>query len=147
MKLSTKGRYAARLMLDLATQYGEGFVHLKDVAGRQEISRKYLGQLIPPLKKAALITSNRGAHGGYRLARAPSDIRLGEVVRAVEGDLAIVECVAAPDICPRVSSCVTRDIWILMGDRITELLDSITLEDLVDQHRQRQELQALMWHI
>jgi Rrf2 family cysteine metabolism transcriptional repressor len=147
MKISTRGRYAARLMLDLAVHYGEGFVHLKDVARRQEISRKYLGHLIPPLKKAGLITSNRGAHGGYRLARAPRDISLGEVVRAVEGDLAIVECVATPEICHRVGSCVTRDIWELMGDSVRDLLDSITLEGMVDEQRRKQELQGLMWHI
>ena len=147
MKLSTKGRYAARLMLDLAVNYGGGFVHLKDVARRQGISRKYLGHLIPPLKKAGLVSSNRGAHGGYRLAKAPGDISLGEIISAVEGDLALVECVAAPEVCDRVGSCVTRDIWEMTGERIMELLDSVTLQDMVDQHRRKQELRAHMWYI
>lgn len=147
MKLSTRGRYAARLMLDLAVNYGDGFVHLKDVARRQEISRKYMGHLIPPLKNAGLITANRGAHGGYRLARVPNEIRLEEVVRAVEGEVAVVECVATPEICHRFDSCVTREIWALLGQRIVELLESFTLQDMVNQHTQKQETQGFMWHI
>jgi len=147
MKISTRGRYAARLMLDLAIHQGDSFVHLKDVGVRQQISRKYLSQLITPLKKAGLIASSRGAHGGYRLARAPGDIRLGDVVWAVEGDLSVVECVTAPDVCQRVDECVTRDIWELLRDRIVETLDAITLEDMVGRHRQKQGLQAPMWHI
>jgi Rrf2 family protein len=147
MKLSTRGRYAARLMLDLALHRDDGFVHLKDLAARQEISQKYLGQLVPPLKKAGLISANRGAHGGYRLAKPPGDIRLGEIVWAVEGDLSVVECVTSPEVCDRIAFCVTRDIWGLLRQRIVETLDSITLEDMVDRHWKKQDGLAPMWHI
>ena len=102
MKLSTKGRYGARLMLELALEYGKGPVLLKEVAERQEISEKYLGHLISPLKAAGLINSTRGAHGGYTLAKASKDITLAEVVQAVEGNLSVVECVSSPGVCSRV---------------------------------------------
>jgi Rrf2 family protein len=147
MKLSTKGRYGARLMLDLALHYGEGPVLLKGVAERQEISEKYLGHLIPPLKTAGLINSSRGAHGGYLLAKSPGEITLGEVIRAVEGSLALVECVAAPNVCHRVGFCVTRDIWGEIGERMMEVLDSTNLQDMVDRQKQKQELQPLMYSI
>jgi Rrf2 family protein len=147
MKLSTRGRYAARLMLDLALRYDEGFVLLKDVAARQDISRKYLGHLIAPLRVGGFVTASRGAHGGYRLARSPSEIRLGDVIRAVEGDLALVECVASPDICENAESCVTRDIWAAMSSNVTGLLDSITLQDMVERHKQKQAHEPLMWNI
>ena len=149
MKLSTKGRYGARLMLDLALHYanGNGSMLLKDVAQRQEISEKYLGHLMPSLKAAGLINSSRGAHGGYSLARAPKDITLGEVIRAVEGNLALVECVATPRICHRVDSCVTRDIWSLMSEKMSEVLDSTTLQDMINQQRQKQKSHSLMYAI
>jgi Rrf2 family protein len=147
MKLSTKGRYAARLMLDLALRYGQGPVLLKDVAQRQEISEKYLGHLIPPLKAAGLINSSRGAHGGYVLAKAPEAITLAEVVLAVEGDLALVECVSTPAVCHRVDSCVTRDIWGRVSEKMMGVLQSTTLLDMVKQQRKRQRLQPLMYSI
>ena len=147
MKLSTKGRYGARLMLDLALHYGQGAVLLKDVAQRQEISEKYLGHLIPPLKAAGLINSSRGAHGGYILAKPPQKITLDEVLRAVEGSLALVECVNAPKVCHRVSFCVTRDIWEEMGEKMIEVLESNTLQDMVDRQRQKQKSQALVYSI
>ena len=147
MKLSTKGRYGARLMLDIAHHYGDGPVILKDVAKRQEISEKYLGHLIPPLKAAGLISSSRGAHGGYILAKKPQDTTLGDVIRAVEGNLDLVECVTVPRICHRVSFCVTRDIWEKMGEKMIEVLESITLHDIVNQQRQKQEKQPLMYNI
>ena len=147
MKLSTKGRYGARLMLDLALHYGEGPVLLKDVAERQEISEKYLGHLIPPLKAAGLISSSRGAHGGYILAKPPEDITLGEVVRAVEGTLVLVECITAPRICHRVDFCVTRDIWKEMGEKMEEVLESTTLQETVNRQRQKQKPQPLMYSI
>jgi Rrf2 family protein len=147
MKLSTKGRYASRLMLDLALHDGEGFVLLKDVAARQEISRKYLGHLIAPLKTAGLIHASRGAHGGYRLAKPPGEILLADVVLAVEGKIAVVECVGEPRICHRYESCVTRDIWVRLGEKVMEVLNSVTLQDMIYQHREKQQLQAFMWHI
>ena len=120
MKLSTKGRYGARLMQDLAVHYGNGNgpVLLKDIAERQGISEKYLGHLIAPLKAAGLINSTRGAHGGYMLAKGPSGITLKEVIQALEGSLSLAECIDAPCVCHRVKSCVTRDILEEMGEDV-----------------------------
>ena len=139
MRLSTKGRYGARLMLDLALNYGEGPVLLKDIAKRQEISEGYLEHLLPPLKGAGLVNSGRGAHGGYTLARAPSEVTLREVVQALEGSLSPVECVDTPSVCQRVRSCVTRDIWKQLGTKISDTLGSVTLKDMVEMQRDKEE--------
>jgi Rrf2 family protein len=147
MKLSAKGRYGARLMLELALCYGQGPVLLKDIAERQEISEKYLGHLIPPLKAAGLIFSSRGVHGGYTLAKPPGEITLAEVLRAVEGGLELVECVNVPAVCHRVESCVTRDIWSLVSKKMKEELSSITLQNMAERHQQKQNLQPLMYNI
>lgn len=117
IRLSTKGRYGARLMLELALQYGKGPILLKDIAKRQEISEGYLEHLLPPLKSAGLINSSRGAHGGYILAKALSEITLKEIVQTLEGSLSPVECVDTPTVCQRVRSCVTRDIWKKLGKK------------------------------
>ena len=147
MRLSTKGRYGARLMIDLALQYGNGPALLKDVAQRQGISEKYLGHLIPPLKAAGLINSTRGAHGGYVLAKTPENITLAEVVQAVEGDLGFVACVKSPEVCHRVDSCVTRGIWEEMSKKVTEILEYNTLHDMVVKMRRKQKRQPLAYNI
>lgn len=147
MRLSTKGRYGARLMLDLAVHYGNGPIFLGDIASRQEISEKYLGQLALTLKKAGLINSTRGAHGGYSLAKAPEDIALADVLYAVEGNIDVVECVSAPEVCNRLNSCVTRDIWGEISDKIANVLQSITLQEMVKRHDQKQQLHSLMYSI
>jgi len=147
MRLSTKGRYGARLMLELSLYYGQGPVLLKDIAERQGISEKYLGHLIPPLKAVGLIFSIRGAHGGYNLAKPPQEITLAEVLQAVEGGLVLVECVTSPAVCNRVESCVTRDIWGLISKKMKEELSSITLQDMVKRHKQKQNLQPLTYNI
>ncbi len=147
MKLSTKGRYGTRFMVDLALHYGEGPVLLKDVASRQELSEKYLGHLIPPLKTAGLVVSSRGAHGGYSLARHPSEITLAEVVEAVEGPMVIVECVKAPDICTRAATCVARDVWSEVARAIQGVLGAITLETMVNRHNDRVKSEALTYSI
>ena len=147
MKLSTKGRYGTRLMLDLALRYGQGPLFLKDIAQRQEISEKYLSHLMLPLKAAGLVNSARGAHGGYVLAKPPKKTTLDEIIRALEGRLVLAECVTAPDVCHRKDICVTRDIWCLLGDKMIEVLDSITLEDMVNRQRQKQDSQSLTYNI
>jgi Rrf2 family protein len=147
MRLSSRGRYAARLMLDLALHQGDGLILLKDIAERQEISMKYLSQLLTPLKSAGLVTASRGAHGGYRLAAAPTQITLGQVIRAVTGDISLVECVNCPEVCDRVGSCVTREIWADLGKKLTETLNAITLQDMADRYRRKLESQSLMWNI
>lgn len=134
MKLSTRGRYGARLMLDLALYYGKGNVFLKDIASRQEISEKYLWHLIPPLRNTGLIHSTRGARGGYTLARPPAQITMKDIILAVEGDICIVECVDDASVCQRLEECVTRDIWRDMKDNILKALESYTLERMIEMH-------------
>lgn len=147
MKLSTKGRYGMRLMLDLALYYGNGPVLLKDIAERQEISEKYLGHLVAPLKTAGLINSSRGAHGGYMLAKEPAQITLKEVIRALEGSLSLAECINSPRVCRRVPACVTRDILEEMGEKMAEVLESTSLQDMASRAREKERLHALMYSI
>lgn len=147
MRLSTKGRYGARLMLDLAVYYGNGPILLKDVAERQGISEKYLGHLVAPLKAAGLINSTRGAHGGYMLAREPREITLKEVIQTLEGSLSLVECVDTSRICQRVKSCVTRDIWEEASEKMMQVLEASTLEDMVNRQKQKEQLQPLVYSI
>ena len=134
MKLSTKGRYGSRLMLDLALHYNNGPVLLKNIAKRQEISEKYLGQLVRPLIAAGLVKSTRGAHGGYHLAKSPKSITLKDIIQTMEGSMAIVECIDAPKECSRMKACLTREIWKEITDKVTEILENITLEDMVYRH-------------
>jgi Rrf2 family protein len=137
MKLSTKGRYGVRLMLDLALHYGEGPILLKDIAERQEISEKYLWQLIPPLKQAGLILSTRGAHGGYTLTKPPVQITLKEIVITVEGPMCLVECVDNSSSCPRADTCVARDVWGEISAKILQSLESVTLESMVENQKRK----------
>ncbi|HUT65469.1 MAG TPA: Rrf2 family transcriptional regulator [Spirochaetota bacterium] len=145
VRLSTRGRYSARIMLELALRFGNGPVLLKEIAKTQGISVGYLEHIMPPLKAAGLVRSSRGAHGGYTLARQPSEITLGEVVRVVEGSMSLVECVVAPKICSRSDLCVTRDVWGRVSEKIAEVLNAITLEEMVD--RQKEKPQVLMYDI
>jgi len=147
MKLSTKGRYAARAMLDLAFHYGEGPILLKDIAKRQQISERYLEHLITPIKAAGLVTSMRGARGGFTLAKPPSQIRLSEIIQIVEGSIAPVECVDDPDICSRADLCVTRDIWTEMQKAMSGVLESTTLQDLIQRQREKENPEAVMYYI
>lgn len=146
MRISTKGRYGARLMLELALYYGKGPVLLKDIAKREEISEGYLEHLLPPLKAAGLVNSSRGAHGGYTLAKTPSEITLREVVQALEGPLSPAECVHTPNVCQRVRSCVTRDIWKKLGEKISQTLESVTLKDMVEMQKNKGET-SLIYNI
>ena len=132
MKLSTKGRYGARLMMDLALHYGDGPIALKEIAKRQGISEKYLWQLIVPLKIAGLVSSARGSQGGYVLSKNPSEITLKDIINILDGPLCIVDCVDKPEICERSKSCVTRNIWAEVSDKISEILGSITLQDMIE---------------
>lgn len=131
LRLSTKGRYGTRFMIELALRYGKGFVLLKDVAECQDISEGYLEQILPYLKKAGLVNSRRGAHGGYSLAKPPSRITLREVIWALEGDLNVVDCVAAVTLCQKVKFCTSRNVWVEVSKRIEDVLDSFTLQDII----------------
>ena len=147
MKLSTRGRYGVRALLDLALHQGEGLVLLKDVARRQEVSLPYLEHLIAPLIAAGLVKSTRGARGGVLLLRSPSEINLGEIIQLLEGSIAPVDCVNDPKLCHRSGSCVTRDIWIEMKIAMSQVLDSTTLQDLVERQRQKRQNETGMYYI
>ena len=137
MKLSTRGRYGTRVLLDLALRDGEGPVPLKDIAHRQQIPLLYLEHLIAPLIAGGIIRSMRGARGGIWLSKLPQEIKLIEVVGLLEGSTAPVDCVNDPKVCPRSDSCVTRDIWNEMKKAIDGVLESKTLQDLVDMQKRR----------
>lgn len=137
MKVSTRARYGMRLMLALAIEYGRGSVFLKDIAKKEEISEKYLGQIIIALKAGHLVKSFRGAHGGYVLDRPPAQITLRDIVEMLEGDLALVGCVKNPSSCRRISICVTQEIWSRLSSVISETLGAVTLQDLVEMYRKR----------
>ena len=139
MKISTRSRYGARLMVELGLHYDEGPFFLKDIAKLEEISEKYLSQIIIPLKNAGLVNSFRGAHGGYVLARHPSKITMKDIVEILEGDFNLVECVKNPANCSRVSVCVTRSLWNKIGNKISQELNAVTLEDLVKRCKNKQE--------
>lgn len=147
MKLSTKGRYAMRAMLDLSLHYGEGPILLKDIAKREHISERYLEQIILLLKAAGLVNSTRGARGGFILAKLPSQIRLIEVMQVSEGSIAPLECVSDPEVCSHASLCVTRDIWSEMKKAMNGILESTTLQDLVERQREKEQPKARMYYI
>jgi len=132
MRLSTKGRYGTRALLDLALHWGEGLVQLKDIARRQEIPLPYLEHLITPFVAAGIIKSTRGPQGGVSLLKHPQEIRLSEVIQLLEGSIAPVECVNNPKSYPRSNLCVTRDIWSEVKKAIDGVLESTTLQDLVE---------------
>jgi Rrf2 family cysteine metabolism transcriptional repressor len=137
MRLSTRGRYGLRTLLDLALHQDEGLVLLKDIASRQEFSLPYLEHLIAPLVGAGLVGSTRGARGGVSLLKPPAEIKLGKVVQLLEGSIGPVDCVSNPDLCRRSASCATRDIWVEMNEAINHVLDSVTLQDLVERQRRK----------
>ena len=137
MKLSTRSRYGTRLMLELALNYNKGPVLLKDISKSQEVSLKYLAQLIIPLKIAGLINSSRGAHGGYFLSRAPKDVKLSEIIVAVDGPLNLVECVGNPAICNRSNFCTTKDIWTEVSNKLSIILESYTLQHMINRYKNK----------
>lgn len=141
MRLSTKGHYGLKAMFDLAMHYGSEPIPLKVVAERQNISEHYLEQLIAVLRKMGLVKSIRGAQGGYILAKPPSEIKVGDVVRALEGPIAPLDCVSEfePTYCEKENYCISRDIWARVRDSIAEVLDSITLEDMCLDAQKAQE--------
>jgi len=147
MKLSTKGRYAARAMFDLALHSGEGPILIKDISQRQEISELYLKQLFIPLKVAGLVRAIRGARGGFTLAKPPSQIKLIEIIQIMEGSTAPVECVDDAGICLRSDLCVTRQVWAEMKKAIDKVLESTTLQDLVEQQKGKMQANAGTYQI
>lgn len=136
MRISTKGRYALRLMLDLAMNDSGAPIRLKDAARRQEISEKYLEQIISVLNKAGFVRSIRGPQGGYVLQKRPEDYTVGMILRLTEGSLAPVECVEYEQSgCERENGCVTKILWKKLNDAINGVVDTVTLEDLMEWQR------------
>ena len=136
MKISTKGRYALRMLLDLAGHRSEGYIALKDIAERQGISKKYLEQIVPILNKSYVLKTNRGYQGGYMLAKDPSQYTVGEILRLTEGSLAPVFCVECPQDCERSADCPTLPVWQGLYRVMNEYLDGITLQDILDNQKQ-----------
>lgn len=123
--------------MELALHYGEGPVMMQSIADSQGVSRKYLDTIFTSLKSAGLVRSRRGIGGGHMLAKAPDTILLGDVLRALEGPISLVDCVGCPDICDRIDQCVTRDVWEAVGNAIEGVLDAMTLTDLVKKQQER----------
>ena len=139
MKISTKGRYALRLMMDVAEHDGEGYVSLKDAAERQGISLKYLEQIAGVLSKAGLLHSGRGAQGGYRLAKPPEAYSVGSILRLTEGNLAPVACLEGPEnLCQRCGECPTLDFWTGLYAVVNDYIVRYTLADLLEEQRRKQ---------
>ena len=135
--ISTKGRYGLRVMIDLAQNDNGSYIPLKDIAERQSISKKYLEQIIPMLNTPELLQTNRGFQGGYRLAQPPENYTVGMILRLTEGSLAPVAClVQHPNTCDRADECPTLFIWEGLNKVITEYLDSITLQDIIDRQNE-----------
>ncbi len=132
MKLSTRGRYGARALMELARHYGQGPLSLREVASRQKIPLKYLEQIAMALKDAALIQSVRGPAGGYELRRAPSDIHLLEIVEALEGPLSFVRCVQDPVFCEETAKCAFNEIWKKVTAETSRILMSFSLKDMLE---------------
>jgi Rrf2 family protein len=126
-------------MLDLALHYGEGPIFLKDIAQRQGISGKYLWQLINPLKAVGLINSQRGAHGGYVLGRAPEGISVKEILQILEGSLCLVDCVDHPSFCERSSFCIARDVWREASKNMQQTLENTTLAAMVSRQKEKRQ--------
>ena len=132
MMISTRGRYALRVMLDLAEHQGEKYIPMKEVAKRQGISLKYLEKILPALAKNGFIVGVHGKGGGYQLTREPSEYRVGDNLRITEGDLAPVACLQCDsEPCDHVDSCRTRPMWLQLHSMINDYFDSVTLEDLL----------------
>ncbi len=137
MKLSTRSRYGTRMMLDLAQHYKEGPVQIGEIAKRQEVSVKYLEQLIIPLKKANFIKSIRGPKGGHMLAKSPKEITVGQIVKVLEGGIDLSNCIEDADVCERSSDCLTRGIWEEATKAMYDKLNSIPLSKAIKKRKRR----------
>ena len=126
-------------MVELASHYGQGPIDLKEIAKKENISIKYLEQVINPLRADGLVKAMRGAKGGYSLAKPPSEICLYDVIETLEGPLNLLDCLGDPKACQRVSSCVTREVWKEVSDAIAKIFSSVTLEELVNRRREKEK--------
>ena len=140
MQLSTKSRYGTRAVLDIARHGIKGPVTLNEISKRQEISKKYLGQIVNQLLTAGILESVRGPNGGYLLARPAKQLRLGMIIRALDGSLAPVRCVDNPTNCHRTTTCVTREVWTQIKESVETVIDTISVADLL---KRQEEVEAL----
>jgi Rrf2 family protein len=147
MKISTKIRYGTRAMLELACRYGEGPIELREIAKRENISLKYLEQVIVPLRTAGLVKSARGSKGGYSLAKHPSEIYLKDLVETLDGPLNLIECLKDPKVCQKVPYCITRDIWKEVSEAIDGIFHSVTLEEMVHRKKEKEVRFPSMYQI
>lgn len=140
MNITSKGRYALRVMLDLASHTDEGYISLKTIADRQGISMKYLEAIVGSLKRAELLDSTRGKEGGYKLCRDPKDYTAGEILRCMEGNLAPVSCVKDGHVdCANAACCLTAPMWVELDELTNHYLDSVYLSDLLSGEKWRQQ--------
>jgi len=128
------------MMINLAANYSRGHAFLKDIAREEEISEKYLSQIVIPLRRAGFLSASRGVHGGYRLAYHPSRITAKDIVEVLEGDLCVLECARDEAACNRSGKCPSRDLWIALGDTISGFLSSITLEELAKSKNEKDQI-------
>ena len=139
MLISTKGRYALRMMLDLAEHQNNGYIALKDIASRQNISKKYLEQIVPVLNRSDILQTNRGFQGGYRLAKRPVDYTVGSILRLTEGNLAPVACLEGPEnVCQRCGECSTLGFWAGLYAVVDDYIDRYTLADLLAEQAKKE---------
>lgn len=139
MKISTKGRYGVRIMLELSLQFDKKLLTAREIARNQKISEKYVEQIISTLNKAGLVRSYRGATGGYRIAENPCDVTVGDILRATEGGLNIVGCISGDpgQQCPNMDDCVTIDVWQEIKNAIENVVDNTSLADLVTRYYEK----------
>ena len=138
MRISTKGLYALRMLVDLAEHQNVGYVSLKDIADRQNISKKYLEQIVPTLGNSGIVVANRGSQGGYMLAKSPEKVTVGDVLRLTEGSLCPVPCADSdPAVCEQCGECTTYSMWKELSKLISDYLDGISIQNLLDEKRDR----------
>lgn len=147
MKISTRGRYGTRLVLNLAMNYGKGPLQLKNIAREQDISLNYIEHLIGPLVAAGIVRTARGASGGAWLAKPPRDIKVSDVVSLFEGSTAPVECVDNPGVCKRSTFCVTRDIWKEVKEAVNNVFESMSFQELVEKQNVKRKPEKGMYYI
>ena len=147
MKLSTRGRYATRAMLYLAHHFGEGSILIKDISKEVDVSEQYLEQLFIPLRTAGLARAIRGAHGGFSLAKKPQEIKLSQIIMIMEGSTAPAECVDDAGICSRADWCVTREVWTELKKAMNGVLESTTLQDLVERQAKKVQPKETLYYI
>jgi Rrf2 family transcriptional regulator, cysteine metabolism repressor len=145
MKISTRARYGLRFVMELAANYGKRALYLKDIARSQDISEKYLSQIVIDLKAAHLIDAFRGAHGGYVLAKTPAEVSVYDIVAVLEGDLTLVDCARNPALCSRASHCISHEVWHKLGQVMIETLEAITLADLLERQKEKSREYAMYY--